>query len=50
MDDRQLEVNELYEQYGLTDEILDEQVEINTLRHEYNITDESKVIFHGFVQ
>lgn len=50
LDDRQLEVNELYEQYGLTDEILDEQVEINTLRHEYNITDETKVIFHGFVQ
>lgn len=48
--ERQLDVNELYEQYGLTDEILEIQVEINTLRHEYNITDESKIIFHGFVQ
>ncbi|MEE0943398.1 MAG: GIY-YIG nuclease family protein [Methanobrevibacter sp.] len=48
--ERQLKINELYEQHGLTDEILEKQVEINTLRHRYNITDESKVIFHGFVQ
>lgn len=48
--ERQLKVNELYEQYGLTDEILEEQVEINSLRHEYDIVDESQIIFHGFVQ
>lgn len=48
--ERQLKINELYEQQGLTDEVLDKQVEVNSLRHEYDIVDESQIIFHGFVQ
>ena len=34
---RQNKVNKLYQQEGLTDEVLRKQVEINTERNQYNI-------------
>ena len=48
--EKQLKINELFEQQCLTDEILDKQIEVNSLRHKYNIPDESEFIFHRFVQ
>lgn len=36
--------NKLYEQYGLTDGILDLQVFINELRCEYDITDPKEIV------
>ena len=43
---------DLYEEVGLTDEVLDLQTNINKIRHKYNIADETKVIEdnEGFVQ
>lgn len=38
---KQEEVNQLYEEYGLTDEVLDKQIAINKLRHAHDITDRS---------
>lgn len=37
--------NNLYEKYGLTDEVLDLQVYINKKRNEYNIVDENEILF-----
>ena len=47
---KQNRVNKLYEQDGLTDDILNLQVEINEERHKYNITDEDEMIYEEFVQ
>ena len=47
---KQAEVNELYEQNGLTDEVLMKQTEINQIRHEKNITDDSQRVYENFVQ
>ena len=41
---------ELYEENGLTDEVLDLQLQINKLRHEHNISDEKKRVYKQFVQ
>lgn len=43
---------DLYEEVGLTDEVLDLQTNINKIRHKYNIADETKIIEdnEGFVQ
>ena len=41
---------ELYEEYGLTEEVLDLQTVINRLRHKHDITDESERINDNFVQ
>ena len=46
----QKEVDALYEEHGLTDEVLDKQIEINKLRHEHDITDESETIHRDYVQ
>ncbi|MBR0059609.1 MAG: hypothetical protein IJP99_09800 [Methanobrevibacter sp.] len=42
--------NELYENYGATEEIIDLQIAINKLRHKHNITDKSEQIHKTFVQ
>ena len=48
---KQEKLNKIYEQYGLTDEVLDEQVKINSLRNKYDITDENEIINDdGFVR
>ena len=41
---------ELYNEYGLTDEVLDLQTVINRLRHKHNITDESNCVHENYVQ
>ena len=48
---QQEKLNKEYEQYGLTDEILEKQIELNTKRNKLNIPDETEVITDdGFVQ
>lgn len=46
----QKEVDKLYDEQGLTDEVLDKQIEINKLRHEHDITDNSNKINGDYVQ
>ena len=46
----QLEVDELYEKEGLTDEVLEKQVEINKLRHEHDIPDSNELTYEDWVQ
>lgn len=40
----------LYDEYGLTEEILELQVVINKLRNKYNISDSKNRIYKNFVQ
>ena len=47
---KQADLNEKYELYGLTDELLDKQVELNKKRHELDIRDKNNVIYEDFVQ
>ncbi len=47
---KQQEVDELYAEHGLTDEVLDKQIAINKLRHAHDITDESELIHEDYVQ
>ncbi len=47
---KQKQVNKLYEEQGLTSEVLRKQVEINTERSEFDIPDESEMIYLKFVQ
>lgn len=47
---KQEEVDQLYEEHGLTDEILDKQIAINTLRHAHDITDKSNCVNGRYVQ
>lgn len=42
--------DELYEEFGLTDEVLDLQLKINKLRHEHNISDEKQRVYENWVQ
>ena len=42
--------NELYEEQGLTDEILELQVVINKLRHKHDISDQSNRLHKTYVQ
>ena len=42
--------NELYEEHGLTDEILELQVVINKLRHKHDISDKSNRLYKTYVQ
>lgn len=41
---KQKQINDMFEDEGLTDEILKEQLEINRKRKEYDIHDPSEVI------
>lgn len=46
----QKEINKLYEEKGLTDEVLDRQVALNQKRNELDISDPTKRIWKNFVQ
>ena len=50
LDKQQAEVDELYAEQGLTDEVLDKQTEINRIRNKENITDKKQRIYKNFVQ
>ena len=47
---RQRAINKLYEEEGLTDEVLEAQVELNTLRNELDIPDADSLNDDGFSQ
>lgn len=47
---KQQEVDKLYAENGLTDEVLDKQIEINKLRNAHNITDKEQKIYKDYVQ
>lgn len=47
---KQKELNVLYEEKGLTDEILEKQVLINTVRNFFNIPDSNEKIYKEYVQ
>lgn len=46
----QKKVNQLLEEEGFTDEVLERQVAINRKRAKHNIVDESKIIYDKYVQ
>jgi len=46
----QKEVDKLYDEHGLCDEVLDKQLEINKLRHEHDISDKSNRVNGDYVQ
>ena len=46
----QKKVNQLLEEEGFTDEVLERQVAINKKRAKHNIVDESKIIHDKYVQ
>lgn len=41
---------ELYDEHGLTDEVLSLQVTINKLRHKHNVSDKSNALHETYVQ
>lgn len=47
---KQEEVDELYKEKGLTDEVLEKQIEINRIRCENDIPDEQEIIYDKYVQ
>ena len=47
---KQKEVDKLYEEHGLTDEVLDRQIEINKLRHAHDISDKTNRVNGNYVQ
>ena len=50
LDKMQDKIDKLYEEEGLTDEVLDLQVELNEQRNEHDIADENKIIHKKYVQ
>ena len=51
LDISQLLINQLYDKYGLTDDVLDLQVKLNTMRAETDISDNNEIVNdEGFVQ
>ena len=49
MKNKQRRINEMFEEEGLTDDILNEQIELNKKRHEKDIPDSNEII-DGYVQ
>lgn len=47
---KQKEVNKLYEQDGLTDEVLDMQLEINEMRNKFDISDPKQKVYKNYCQ
>ena len=47
---RQKEINRMFEEEGLTDEILMKQVRLNKERHDEDIHDESEETYREYVQ
>ena len=50
LDNLQQECNELYEEYGLIEEVMDLQLLINSLRNKFDLVDESEQVYDEFVQ
>lgn len=50
LDKEQEKIDELYEQEGATDRVIEMQAELNSQRHEYDIPDTSKLVHKNFVQ
>ena len=50
LEKEQEKINELYEENGLTDEVLEAQIELNKLRHEHDIHDKDKTLHENYVQ
>ena len=48
--EKQKEVDQLYAENGLTDEVLDKQIEINKLRHGHDIPDTGESVHEDYVQ
>ena len=42
--------NELHEEFGLTDELLELQVVINKLRHKHDLSDNTNRLHENYVQ
>lgn len=42
--------DELYEEFGLNEEVLELQLKINELRHKHNISDEKQRTYKNYVQ
>ena len=42
--------NSLYDEHGLTDEVLSLQVAINKLRHKHDVSDTSNQLHENYVQ
>ena len=45
MKNKQRQINEMFEEEGLTDEILKKQLEVNKERHELDIHDPNEVVY-----
>lgn len=50
LNELQKNIKLLYDEYGLTEEVLDLQTSVNRIRHKHNITDEKKELYDGYVQ
>ena len=47
---RQRYINKMFEEEGLTNQVLNEQIKINKKRNELDLTDKSEVIHKDYVQ
>ena len=45
LSNRQKEINRMFEEEGLTDEVLKKQIELNKKRHELDIPDSSEIVY-----
>ena len=50
LDNLQKECNELYEEYGLIEEVMDLQLVINSLRNKFDLVDSQEIVYENFVQ
>ena len=50
LDNLQENCNQLYDEYGATDNVISLQVAINQLRNEHDIHDENECVNNEFVQ
>ena len=50
LDNLQQECNELYEEYGLIEEVMDLQLVINSLRNKFDLVDSQEIVYGNFVQ
>lgn len=50
LDNLQQECNELYEEYGLIEEVMDLQLVINSLRNKFDLVDSQEIVYENFVQ
>ena len=50
LNQKQEKINQLYQEEGLTDRVLDKQIELNTIRHQENISDNNQKIYKKYKQ